>query len=129
MTDHAPGFVAVATAALDAHLARNPTLATVSGDHRFDDRLEALDPASLAEERSELDAALSALDALDASALSRDEAVDREILRVALLSQAFTLDELRPQEHDPLAANPGTAVYTLLARGFAPIEDRLRSAA
>ncbi|NHC14439.1 DUF885 domain-containing protein [Motilibacter deserti] len=129
MTDVATGFRTAATSGLDVLLTHSPTLATVSGDHRFDDRLERLDPASLAAERADLDLALAALDAVDPAQLSADDAVDQEVLRVALLSRAFTLDELRPLEHDPLEPNPGTALYTLLARDFAPLGDRLRSAA
>ena len=34
---------------------------------------------------------------------------------------AFELDELREHEWDPLSANPGTAIYPLLAREFAPL--------
>ncbi|NHC45850.1 DUF885 domain-containing protein [Motilibacter aurantiacus] len=128
MTEPA-AFEPVARAGLDTLLRHNPSLATVSGDHRYDDRLERLDPEALAEERADLAGALDALAALDPGGLSADDAVDREVLRVALESRAFALDELRPLAHDPLEANPGTAVYTLLARDFAPLGDRLRAAA
>src|SRR5205085_372799 len=53
--------------------------------------------------------------------------VDHEILRSALASRLLALDELRPYEWDPLLANPGSALYLLLARDFAPLGDRLRS--
>jgi uncharacterized protein (DUF885 family) len=39
------------------------------------------------------------------------------------------IGELREHEWNPMAANPGRAIYNLLARDFAPPADRLRSAA
>ena len=61
--------------------------------------------------------------------LSPAEQVDAAILVNALELRRFELEELREHEWDPLSANPGTAVYTLLARDFAPLGDRLRSVA
>ena len=58
---------------------------------------------------------------------SFDNAVDAEILTCAARRAAFGLDQLRDHEWDPLVWNPGTAVYLLLARDFAPLPDRLRS--
>ena len=55
--------------------------------------------------------------------------VDAAILRNRLEANRFALIEQRDHEWDPLVANPGTAIYALLARDFAPLGDRLRSAA
>jgi len=41
----------------------------------------------------------------------------------------FMIDELREHEWNPMVANPGRAIYNLLARDFAPLADRLRCAA
>ena len=41
----------------------------------------------------------------------------------------FELDELREHTWNPLLANPGRAIYALLARDFAPLPDRLASVA
>src|SRR5258708_15890980 len=43
--------------------------------------------------------------------------------------RAFELDELREHTWNPLLANPGQAIYQLLARDFAPLPDRLGSVA
>ena len=43
--------------------------------------------------------------------------------------RVFELDELREQTWNPLQANPGQAIYQLLARDFAPLPDRLGSVA
>ena len=43
--------------------------------------------------------------------------------------QIFEHDELREHAWNPLLANPGRAIYGLLARDFAPLPDRLASVA
>jgi uncharacterized protein (DUF885 family) len=43
--------------------------------------------------------------------------------------RVFEIDELREHTWNPLAANPGKAIYDLLARDFAPLPDRLASVA
>ena len=120
---------ALTRAVLDELLERHPEWATVLGDHRFDDRLGDLGPGAQAEELAWAGRRLADLDAVDDAALAVPDRVDVEILRNALHGRRFDIESLRETEWDPLVANPGTAVYTLLARGFAPLGDRLRSAA
>jgi uncharacterized protein (DUF885 family) len=43
--------------------------------------------------------------------------------------RVFEIDELREHAWNPLLANPGKAIYQLLARDFAPLPDRLGSVA
>jgi hypothetical protein len=43
--------------------------------------------------------------------------------------RVFEIDELREHTWNPLLANPGKAIYQLLARDFAPLPDRLGSVA
>ena len=43
--------------------------------------------------------------------------------------RVFEIDELREHTWNPLLANPGKAIYQLLARDFAPLTDRLDSVA
>ena len=123
-----PAFARLAGEILDALLELDPVEATALGDHRLDDRLPDWSEAGLESARTTVSSALSALDSVDDSALSRQELVDHELLRSALATRLFVLDDLRPQTWDPLVANPGTAVYLLLARDFAPLGDRLRAA-
>ena len=121
-------FVRLATDALDDVLGFEPVEATALGDHRFDDRLPDLGADGVEEARRVLAGWLGAVDSVDESALSPDQRVDHEILRSALAARLFTVEEVRPHTWDPLAANPGSGVYLLLAREFAPLADRLRSA-
>ena len=133
MTDRATptndDFHRLAGAVLDELLERHPESATVLGDHRFDDRLDDQSPEAQADEVAWAGRRLADLDAADHTALSAADRVDADILRNALHARRYELEQLRETEWNPLVANPGTAVYTLLARDFAPLGDRLRSAA
>ena len=133
MTDQTPqataDFHVLAGAVLDELLERHPEWATILGDHRFDDRLADLGPAGASEELAWAARRLADLDAVDTDALEAPERVDAALLHNQLLDRTFALEELRETSWDPLVANPGTSIYTLLARDFAPLGDRLRSAA
>jgi uncharacterized protein (DUF885 family) len=117
------------SAVLDELLERHPEWATILGDHRYDDRLGDQSQAGRAEELAWAGRRLGDLESVDDGALAVADRVDVEIARTALRSRLLDLEALRETEWDALVANPGTAVYTLLARDFAPLGDRLRSAA
>jgi len=122
-------FTALADRVVDGLLARDPVAATVLGDHRFDDRLPDLSEEGIAETLATIEQALSAVDQVDDLALGVSSAVDLEILRARLASQQLALETLQEVRWNPLLANPGTSIHVLLARGFAPLEERLASVA
>jgi uncharacterized protein (DUF885 family) len=122
-------FVALAEGILDDALQARPEQATLLGDHRFDARLPDLSTKALAGQRDAAARQLAELDGVDAAALSPANRVDLEILRSRLRQRVFEIENLRDLSWDPLRWNPGTAVYALLARDYAPIGERLRSAA
>ncbi len=122
-------FAALADHILDNLLAREPVWASSLGDHRFDSRLPDSSAEGIEETLSTIDHALLAIDQVDDAALGTASAVDLEILRSRLTAQRFALGILEEHTWNPLAANPGTAVYLLLARPFAPVEQRLTSLA
>ncbi len=127
--DDATDVHLLAGAVLDEMLERHPEWATVSGDHRFDDRLSDQSPAGQAQELAWADRRLADLDGIEDAVLDPADTVDVAMLRTALRSRRLDIAQVRETEWDPLAANPGTALYTLLARDFAPLGERLRSAA
>jgi uncharacterized protein (DUF885 family) len=122
-------FAALADRVVDSVLARDPVAASGLGDHRFDDRLADLTPEGVTESLTVVDQALSAIDQVDDLALGTSSAVDLEILRARLSGQRLMLDTIREHTWNPLLANPGTAIHVLLARDFAPREERLASVA
>jgi uncharacterized protein (DUF885 family) len=121
-------FEAFAAAAVDDILVRQPVFATSLGDHRFDDRLDDYRPGALDDERQVLTARLAELQQWDAATLPIAHRVDAEGLAVRLQERLLDLGADGEYTWNPLVANPGTALYLLLARDFAPLPDRLRNA-
>jgi Bacterial protein of unknown function (DUF885) len=122
-------FQSIAIAVIEDLLVRHPEVATMLGDHRFDDRLHVPGPDAREDERRAINAHLSALDDIDETSLDTTNRVDARILRARLDGRLFELEELRDHEWDPLLGNPGEAVYPLLAREHAPLPERLRAVA
>src|SRR5215469_7480210 len=130
MTDDADGaFQTLAGAALDGILERWPERATEEGDHRHDDRLTVGTAAYYAQASRWAGEQLAGLAAIGAALASPQNRVDAQILANHLARLRFSIDELREHEWNPMLANPGRALYLLLARDFAPLPDRLRSVA
>ena len=126
-SDADASFERLAGAVLDDLLSRHPEWATDLGDHRFDDRLSDPRPEALEDERRSMSAHAAALAEIDVSQLDPTNRIDAEVLSARLRALLFEIEELRDHEWDPLLGNPGEAIYPLLARGFAPLPDRLRA--
>ena len=122
-------FAGLAREYLDDLAERHPDIATGLGDHRFDARLPDPSAQALDEERRALGSWAGRLAALDRGALSAEHRVDAAMMADSVARRVFELDELREHTWNPLLANPGKAIYQLLARDFAPLPDRLASVA
>jgi len=122
-------FTALAGDYLDDRAERHPQLATELGDHRHDARLPDFSAAASADERRALDGFAARLAAIDTGALSAEHQVDARVMANSVALRMFELDELRERTWNPLAANPGRAIYALLQRDFAPLPERLASLA
>jgi uncharacterized protein (DUF885 family) len=114
---------------LDDLARRHPDLATELGDHRFDGRLPDSGAAALDDERRGLDEFAARLALVDLAALDGELRADATVLGSNVARRLFEIEELREHTWNPLLANPGQAIYTLLARDYAPLPDRLRSLA
>src|ERR1039457_7397360 len=121
-------FEAFAAAAVEEMLVTQPVMACSLGDHRFDGRLDDLRPAALDEERKAITARLAELHQWDDVELPIGHRVDAEVLSVRLRDRLFDIEEGGEYTWNPLVANPGTALSLLLARDYAPLPNRLRSA-
>ncbi len=122
-------FAGLAREYLDDRAERHPETATSLGDHRFDARLSDASAPAREDERRALDGWAARLAAIDSGALSAEHRVDAEMMADSVARRAFEIDELREYTWNPLQANPGQGIYQLLARDFAPLPDRLGSAA
>ena len=130
MADDVDGaFASYAAATVDGLLERQPEWATSVGDHRHDDRITVGTAAHYERASRWAGDRLAGLAGIETDRLSAPHKVDAQILANQLARIRFMIDELREHEWNPMVANPGRAIYNLLARDFAPLGDRLHSAA
>ena len=108
----------------------SPVYATLVGDHSADHKLDQVDAAARDQYRALLVEYITALDAIDSGELSRANQIDAEILMNLLQSDLWSQDVLQEWAWNPLTyvSISGSAIYALVARNFAPLEERLRSA-
>ena len=116
---------------IDQFVAFSPVRATALGDHRFDDQLDEISEDARAKRVQWLRSFVARLDRIDANKLSREKQVDYALLRRALDAQLWELTELREWEWNPLIYTglAGDSIYGLMARDFAPVQQRLDNVA
>jgi uncharacterized protein (DUF885 family) len=115
---------------LDGWLELSPVSATQTGDHRYDGALDDYSPAGRAKALDFSKKMLAELEAMDRGALSRENQVDASVLRNQLRYDIWGWEQLQSWAWDPQVYNSvaGGALYTLVARDFAPWPERLRNA-
>jgi uncharacterized protein (DUF885 family) len=108
-----------------------PVHATELGNHEHDGEWPDLSPAGREARRGFLRDAEERVTALDPARLTRDEAIDRRILLDYIGAARFGEETLREETWNPLSYVYlfGGGLFGLLSREFAPLPDRLRSAA
>jgi uncharacterized protein (DUF885 family) len=112
----------------ERYLATHPEEATQLGDHRFDRRSGDASAAGIAADRKLYRKTLDVLQAIPASRLPPDHAVDREILENDLRARLYDIEVLRTSQWEATDYSATEGVYVLLARDFAPMKDRLAAA-
>jgi uncharacterized protein (DUF885 family) len=115
---------------LDGYMKLSPVSATGIGDHRFDSELDDVSAAGRDAGVAFDNEMLKALGAIDATTLSRENQIDAKILRNQLEYDLWSTQTLQSWAWDPQLYNglAGGAIYSLMAREFAPMPDRLKSA-
>jgi len=123
-------FEALGTRWLDRSMRFSPISATTIGDHRYDNRIDDVSAngrnAGLRFTRD----TLRQLERIDRTQLSRANQVDAAILENTLRAQIWQTETLQSWAWNPLGYQSlaGGALYGLMAREFAPLEQRLDSA-
>ncbi len=111
----------------------NPTAATAMGIHEHDDRLVDCSPEALDERLRSVSGYRRDLAPLVASIpdLTPEESLDARVLMGALEVEARLLEEVRPAFRDPASYLDEIlyGVYYLVEREFAPLPDRIATAA
>ncbi len=124
---HDDRFVALAGSYIEEFLERYPEYATALGDHRYDGRLNDYTAAGVAAGLEWNKRYLEELAAIDPARLGAANAIDYEILRNHVEFSVWSSEVLREHEWNPMRYGVGDALYSLLAREFAPLEERLQS--
>lgn len=116
---------------VDEVTAFSPVSATSLGDHRFDDQLDEVTAEAKQQEAAFCRAYLERLGQIPASELSRANQVDAAMLGHSLRAHLWHFDVLREWTWNPMSYTglAGNAVYSLMARDFAPLPERLGCAA
>ena len=120
-------FEAFAQKYVQELLDRQPETATRLGEHRNDARLNDYSAQGVERDLAAAKSGLAELARIDLKKLSAEDAVDYRILKNRLESEVYELQTLRDWQWNPLDYNVGRAIYALIAREFAPPEQRLRS--
>ena len=123
-------FAEVSRRWLDGMFALSPVSATAIGNHQHDGEIDDLSAEGRAHSLAFSRGILAQLDAIDTSRLSRENQVDALILRNQLQSDIWGSESLQGWAWDPQVYSglAGSAIYSLMAREFAPMPDRLKSA-
>jgi len=109
----------------------SPVSATLLGDHSADGQLDQVGSDARAAARKNYVGILEALATIERDDLSRANQVDAELLRTEVESNLWSLETLQEWAWNPLmyVRLSGSSIYSLVARDFAPLEDRLTAAA
>jgi uncharacterized protein (DUF885 family) len=130
-SDADSAFERVAAAFVNDLPALSPVNATLSGDHRQDGTLDQVDSDGRAATVRLYEKHLAALQSIEWQALSRANQVDADLLLNEIESRLWRLVSLQEWAWNPLiyVDLSGSAIYGLMARDFAPLPERLASAA
>ncbi len=109
----------------------SPVSATWIGDHSADSELDQVDANARAALVTAYEKYIEALAGIDRDALSRANQVDFELLSADIESRLWSLETLQEWAWNPLyyVDRAGSSIYNLVARDFAPVEERLANAA
>jgi len=107
----------------------DPTQATAAGIHDRDDRLGDRSAAAVANRIAELKGLDTCLAALRTGKLSDADAVDAEVLDLAVRAELLDLETVRDWKRNPMTyvGQPAGGIDLVMKRTFASPEARLRS--
>ena len=123
-------FEALGARWLDRSMRLAPVSATSIGDHRFDTQVDDVSARGRETDLRFARGTLASLERIDRAQLSRANQVDAALLENALRGQIWRTESLQIWAWNPLVYQSiaGGALYSLMAREFAPLPQRLRSA-
>ena len=107
----------------------DPASATRAGIHKYDSELPAYSQTDIQSEIARNQMALRELARIPSEGLSENNLLDATVLESLINGRLLDLADIRMWAIDPRYYNTqaGTALYTLIERDFAPLDDRLKS--
>ena len=121
------GFQQLSDSFLLGYLSWRPQNSVSLGFHEYDGRLTDLSKGSIDRELMRLKDYNQKLESLDSSALSEKMFYDYRILKLAIESEIFKIEDLKIYTLNPMTYAGLIDVNIYISRNFAPIEDRIRS--
>jgi uncharacterized protein (DUF885 family) len=124
-------FRAIVDEMLAGYFRHYPVTATEMGYHAHDGAWPDLTDAGRAARLAWVTDASARVEAVPPESLTRDDAIDRRILLENLAAMRFAEEALDEGSWNPMTYVYlfGNGLFSLLAREFAPLPDRMRSAA
>ena len=116
---------------LDERFALHPTEATALGDHRFDDKMDELSPASLEKSIAHLKQSRARLPKeIDRAKLSPDERINFDIFNHELEASIWVRENTQPFATNPRAYNEyiSDSVFLILTQSRLPKETNVANA-
>jgi len=116
---------------LDEYWKFYPTAATMAGYTKYNDKLEDLSESAIEKRGTALDGySKDLVTKINKDKLSPDVQIDRDLLMDAIDLELLRLDNLVPQQYNPIFYNDIIlqSIRSLLTREFGPIEARMKSA-
>ncbi len=128
-TSQDEAFQKIAHDYVEQYLRANPEQATELGDHRFDGELTDYSSEAQAKDLATQKEFRDKLNAIEGSQLTGANNVDFRILKENIDYEIFRGEELKESVWDPLVYMQSLAnsLYLLVARDFAPAEQRIAS--
>jgi uncharacterized protein (DUF885 family) len=112
-----------------AYFPYQPSLATLTGYHQYDAKLEDYSRENIESEIAELYAFEKRIESIHADTLDQTARADRELVLANIHGMLLTLETIRPWEKNPdsYSGSISNAAFSLMERKFASPEERLRS--
>ncbi|MEE9553532.1 MAG: DUF885 domain-containing protein [candidate division Zixibacteria bacterium] len=120
-------FESLSASFFEGFLPLNPEWATGLGEHRYDYKVSDYSVDGIEKKKTFYQTYIDSLTQIDPQRLNDTNHIDYEILKNRLHSMVFSLDTLRYFEWNPRMYNPAGSIYSLIAREFAPLPERMAS--
>jgi uncharacterized protein (DUF885 family) len=107
----------------------NPSAGTAAGFHQYDSQLEDFSSAAIQQQTATLHQYEQEVSRFPAARLTPEQSADRDLVLGTIRSWLLDLESTRIWEKNPdhYSSTATNAVFVIMARTFAPPEERLRS--